>query len=128
MRDEIFSLEELLRINAGHVVGGSTRKVSAYYGQVWALMLFLREGQEASMPRASRMCVRRWDCITRARTMVWADRRAFPDAYCSRNISARICRPWSRSIANSCAEEFSARPSPGADVNRKETAKTKRKK
>jgi hypothetical protein len=46
LRDELFSLDELLRINAGHVVGGSTRKISAYYGQVWALTLFLREGEE----------------------------------------------------------------------------------
>ncbi len=48
LRDEIFPLDELLRINAGHVVGGSTRKISAYYGQVWALMLFLREGEEGT--------------------------------------------------------------------------------
>jgi hypothetical protein len=46
LRNELFPLEDLLRINAGHVVGGSSRKVNAYYGQVWALMLFLREGQE----------------------------------------------------------------------------------
>jgi len=46
LRDELFPLDELLRINAGQVVGGSTRKISAYYGQVWALMLFLREGEE----------------------------------------------------------------------------------
>jgi len=46
LRDELFSLDELLRINAGHVVGGSSYKISAYYGQVWALMLFLREGEE----------------------------------------------------------------------------------
>ena len=46
LRKELFSLDELLRMNAGHVVGGSSYKISAYYGQVWALMLFLREGQE----------------------------------------------------------------------------------
>lgn len=44
LRDELFSLDQLLRMNAGHVVGGSSYKISAYYGQVWALMLFLREG------------------------------------------------------------------------------------
>jgi hypothetical protein len=37
-------LEELLRMNAAHVVGGSTRTIGAYYGQVWALVLFLRDG------------------------------------------------------------------------------------
>ncbi len=46
LRDELFTLDELLRINAGRVVGGSTRKISAYYGQVWALMLFLQEGAD----------------------------------------------------------------------------------
>lgn len=45
LRDEQLPLGELLRINAGHVVGGPSRGVSAYYGQVWALMLFLREGE-----------------------------------------------------------------------------------
>lgn len=43
---ELFSLEELLRINAGHVVGGTRRRIDAYYAQVWALMLFLREGED----------------------------------------------------------------------------------
>lgn len=46
LRDELFTLDELLRINAGRVVGGTTRKISAYYGQVWALVLFLQEGAE----------------------------------------------------------------------------------
>ena len=46
LRKELFPLDELLCINAGHVVGGSAREIGAYYGQVWALMLFLREGQE----------------------------------------------------------------------------------
>ena len=46
LRDDLFSLEELLRINAGSVVGGSNKKINAYYGQVWALVLFLREGAE----------------------------------------------------------------------------------
>lgn len=46
LRNELFSLDELLRMNAGHVVGGSSYKISAYYGQVWALSLFLRDGAE----------------------------------------------------------------------------------
>ena len=46
LRDETMPLDELLRINAGHVVGGSTRKIGTYYAQLWALMLFLREGEE----------------------------------------------------------------------------------
>ncbi|MBI5863636.1 MAG: hypothetical protein HZB38_03830 [Planctomycetes bacterium] len=44
LREQIFPLSELLRINAGHVIGGSDRKISTYYAQVWALMLFLEQG------------------------------------------------------------------------------------
>lgn len=40
---DTFSLRELLRIDAGHVVGGNSRKIGGYYGQVWALLLFLQE-------------------------------------------------------------------------------------
>lgn len=46
LRDELLPLDELLRVNAGHVIGESTRRVKAYYGQLWALTLFLREGQD----------------------------------------------------------------------------------
>ncbi len=46
LRQETFPLSELLRINAGHVVGGPVRDIAAYYAQVWALLLFLREGDE----------------------------------------------------------------------------------
>jgi len=44
LRNETIPLARLLRINAGHVVGGSTREISMYYGQVWALVLFLQSG------------------------------------------------------------------------------------
>ena len=40
---DTFGLRELLRIDAGHVVGGNSRKIGGYYGQVWALLLFLQE-------------------------------------------------------------------------------------
>lgn len=43
LRDKLFPLDELLRINAGHVIGGSTRKIATYYAQVWALTLFLEQ-------------------------------------------------------------------------------------
>jgi hypothetical protein len=46
VRDEIIPLDELLCINAGHVVGGPSRKIGTYYAQVWALILFLREGAD----------------------------------------------------------------------------------
>lgn len=43
-REQTFPLRELLRINAGHVIGGPTSRVGAYYGQLLALMLFLKDG------------------------------------------------------------------------------------
>lgn len=46
LRNKQFSLADLLKSNAGHVVGGSSTEVDAFYGQVWALMLFLRDGEE----------------------------------------------------------------------------------
>jgi hypothetical protein len=46
MRGDLFPLPELLRINAGHVVGGSARRTSAYYAQLWGLMVFLQHGEQ----------------------------------------------------------------------------------
>lgn len=46
LRQDTYPLSELLRINAGHVVGGPLRNISAYYAQLWALLLFLREGED----------------------------------------------------------------------------------
>lgn len=44
LQNEYFPLSQLVRMNAGHVVGGSIQKIATYYAQVWALNLFLREG------------------------------------------------------------------------------------
>ena len=41
LRNQLVPLDELLRINAGHVISGSNRKIATYYAQVWMLMLFL---------------------------------------------------------------------------------------
>jgi len=46
LRDKLFPLDKLLCINAGHVVGGTASEVGAYYAQLWALTLFLREGAD----------------------------------------------------------------------------------
>lgn len=46
LRGELFRVDELLRMNAGHVVGGSTRRIVTYYAQLWALMLFMNEGAD----------------------------------------------------------------------------------
>lgn len=44
-RRKTIPLRELLRINAGHVIDEPGVRIDAYYGQVWALMLFLQEGE-----------------------------------------------------------------------------------
>lgn len=41
LRNQLIPLDELLRINAGHVIGGPNRKIATYYAQAWMLMLFL---------------------------------------------------------------------------------------
>lgn len=46
LRNELYPLPELLRLSAGQVVGDSARRVGTYYAQLWALMLFLREGEQ----------------------------------------------------------------------------------
>ncbi len=46
-RNQLIPLRELLRIDAGHVIGDGARRVATYYAQVWALALFLREGGQA---------------------------------------------------------------------------------
>jgi len=45
LRNQLIPLDELLRINAGHVVGGTNRKIATYYAQAWMLMLFLEQGE-----------------------------------------------------------------------------------
>lgn len=46
LRDELFPLSELLATHAGRVIRRSTRAVGTYYAQLWALSLFLREGDQ----------------------------------------------------------------------------------
>ena len=58
-RDQIFPLSELLETHAGRVVGSSTRRVATYYGQLWALVLFLREGADGKYePQFTRLLER----------------------------------------------------------------------
>lgn len=46
VRKKTYPLRELLETHAGEVLARSRLKVSTYYGQLWALSLFLREGQD----------------------------------------------------------------------------------
>jgi hypothetical protein len=44
LEDRLLPLAELLETHAGKVIFRSSRTVATYYAQVWALVLFLREG------------------------------------------------------------------------------------
>lgn len=43
--NRLHPLRTLLRTHAGEIVGGSLQSIGSYYAQVWALVLFLREGE-----------------------------------------------------------------------------------
>jgi hypothetical protein len=42
--NRLYKLRRLLETDAGRIIAGSNQAVATYYGQVWALLLFLREG------------------------------------------------------------------------------------
>lgn len=44
--NKLHPLRELLRTNAGEVISGSSQSVATYYAQLWALVIFLREGEQ----------------------------------------------------------------------------------
>lgn len=46
LKKRLFPLAELLGTHAGQVIHETSTKVGTYYAQVWALMLFLREGED----------------------------------------------------------------------------------
>lgn len=45
VNNKLLPLRTILSTHAGKVVAGPMRNVTAYYGQVWALMLFLQDGE-----------------------------------------------------------------------------------
>jgi hypothetical protein len=44
-RDRLIPLAQLLRIDAGEALAGPASMIDTYYAQVWALVMFLREGE-----------------------------------------------------------------------------------
>ena len=44
--NRLYPLRKLLQTHAGEVIEGSSRSVATYYAQLWALMLFLRDGEK----------------------------------------------------------------------------------
>lgn len=45
-QNKLISLKELLETNAGKIIQGPTRRIATYYAQLWALVLFIREGAD----------------------------------------------------------------------------------
>jgi hypothetical protein len=45
-RDELHSLQTLIETHPGKVIQETSRSVSTYYAQVWALVLFLQQGAD----------------------------------------------------------------------------------
>jgi hypothetical protein len=43
--NRLHSLATLLQTDAGRMIEGSSRSIATYYAQIWALVLFLREGE-----------------------------------------------------------------------------------
>jgi len=79
--NRLYPLRRLLETHAGEVIQGSTQGVATYYAQLWALILFLREGQHGKYAASfNRMLA---DLATpqaeqRARTShIWSERSAF---------------------------------------------------
>jgi len=79
--NRLYPLRRLLETHAGEVIQGSTQGVATYYAQLWALILFLREGQQGKYAAPfNRMLA---DLGTsqaeqRARTAhIWSERSAF---------------------------------------------------
>lgn len=48
LEDRLFGLEQLLETHAGRIIQLSSREVGTYYAQLWALILFLREGRDGT--------------------------------------------------------------------------------
>ncbi|MCG3128148.1 MAG: hypothetical protein CHACPFDD_03024 [Phycisphaerae bacterium] len=48
LEDRLFGLEQLLETHAGRIIQLSNREVGTYYAQLWALILFLREGRDGA--------------------------------------------------------------------------------
>lgn len=46
LAQRLIPLEQLLRTHAGEVMDGPPSQIHSYYAQVWALVLFLRDGQD----------------------------------------------------------------------------------
>lgn len=96
--NRLHPLRHLLETHAGEVIQGSTQGVTTYYAQLWALILFLREGQHGKYAAQFNQMLA--DLATpqaeqRARTAhIWSERDAFNfgealfRAYISEDIAA----------------------------------------
>jgi hypothetical protein len=79
-RNRLYSLRKLLQIHAGEVMDDGPRSIATYYGQVWALVLFLSEGAEGKYAEqyAELLASLGDDLAERARAAhIWSERQSF---------------------------------------------------
>ena len=79
--NRLHALRTLLETHPGKIVGGSSQSVAAYYGQVWALVLFLQEGEKGKYAAdfwrlLGALDEMKLEQYARA-AHVWSDRRSF---------------------------------------------------
>ncbi len=77
-RDRLYSLRKLLASDAGDVIDSGARSIATYYAQVWALVLFLRDGSDGRYaPGLKRLldAAARGELAAHARAaQIWSDR------------------------------------------------------
>lgn len=105
LANRLFPLRVLLETNAGKVVQGTTRGVVTYYSQVWALMLFLREGAEGRYaPAFTRLLddLGKPELEQKARAaFIWSEGKEY-------NVGEALFRAYISDDLNSFEQEFVA--------------------
>ena len=81
LKDRLHPLRTLLETHAGKIVQGSSEQVATYYAQVWALILFLQEGEEGKYAAPFQRLLEQvgtGDLEQHARAAhIWSDRETF---------------------------------------------------
>ena len=81
LSNRLHSLRTLLETHPGKIIEGSSRSVSVYYAQVWALMLFLQEGADGKYAEGFRRLLDKLgevDIEQYARAVhIWSERESF---------------------------------------------------
>ncbi len=96
-------LRRLLETHAGRIIEGSSRSVLTYYAQVWALVLFLQEGEGGKYAADFRRLLDdlgRPELLERARAgFIWSDRGDF-------NLGEAVFRAYIRDDIAAVEREY----------------------